>query len=98
MWDLPGPGIEPMSRALAGRFLTTAPPGKSPGPAFLNKIPGDHSDVSSTVRKTLGSEINFPAFGLVMSHSKPPKAAQKSGQDQKPALPGLVRSKLLLPP
>ena len=30
MWDLPGPGIEPVSPALAGRFLTTAPPGKSP--------------------------------------------------------------------
>ena len=29
MWDLPGPGIEPVSPALAGRFLTTAPPGKS---------------------------------------------------------------------
>ena len=30
MWDLPGPGLEPMSPALAGGFLTTAPPGKSP--------------------------------------------------------------------
>ena len=29
MWDLPGPGIEPMSPAWVGRFLTTAPPGKS---------------------------------------------------------------------
>ena len=29
MWDLPGPGFEPMSPALAGRFLTTVPPGKS---------------------------------------------------------------------
>ena len=29
MWNLPGPGIEPMSPALAGRFLSTAPPGKS---------------------------------------------------------------------
>ena len=29
MWDLPGPGIEPVSPALASRFLTTAPPGKS---------------------------------------------------------------------
>ena len=28
MWDLPGPGLEPMSPALAGRFLTTVPPGK----------------------------------------------------------------------
>ena len=28
MWDLPRPGIEPVSPALAGRFSTTAPPGK----------------------------------------------------------------------
>ena len=28
MWDLPGPGLEPMSPALAGGFLTTVPPGK----------------------------------------------------------------------
>ena len=29
MWDLPGPGIEPVSPALAGGFFTTEPPGKS---------------------------------------------------------------------
>ena len=29
MQDLPEPGIEPMSPALAGGFLSTAPPGKS---------------------------------------------------------------------
>ena len=28
MWDLSRPGLEPMSPALAGRFSTTAPPGK----------------------------------------------------------------------
>ena len=28
MWDLPVPGLEPVSPALAGRFSTTAPPGK----------------------------------------------------------------------
>ena len=28
MWDLPGPGIEPVPSALAGRFLTSAPPEK----------------------------------------------------------------------
>ena len=33
MWDLPGPGLEPVSPALAGGFLTTAPPGK---PHFFN--------------------------------------------------------------
>ena len=29
MRDLPGPRLEPVSPALAGRFLNTAPPGKS---------------------------------------------------------------------
>ena len=29
MWDLPGPGLESVSLALAGGFLTTAPPEKS---------------------------------------------------------------------
>ena len=28
LWDLPGPGLKPVSPALAGGFLTTAPPGK----------------------------------------------------------------------
>ena len=28
MWDLPRPGLEPVSPALAGRFSNTAPPGK----------------------------------------------------------------------
>ena len=28
MWDLPSPGLEPVSPALAGRFSTTAPRGK----------------------------------------------------------------------
>ena len=29
MWDLPRSGIKPLSPALAGRFVTTEPPGKS---------------------------------------------------------------------
>ena len=33
MWDLPRPGLEPVSPALAGRFSSTAPPGK-PLPAY----------------------------------------------------------------
>ena len=28
MWDLPGPGLQPVSPALAVGFLTTVPPGK----------------------------------------------------------------------
>ena len=37
MWDLPRPGLEPVSPALAGGFSTTAPPRK-PG-IIINKIP-----------------------------------------------------------
>ena len=33
MWDLPRPGLEPVSPALAGEFLTAEPPGK-PQSAF----------------------------------------------------------------
>ena len=36
MWDLPGPGIEPVSPALAGGFLTTAPPGKPPNDFLID--------------------------------------------------------------
>ena len=34
LWDLPRPGTEPVSPALAGGFLSTVPPGKSPGCFF----------------------------------------------------------------
>ena len=36
MWDLPGPGVEPVSPALAGGLPTTAPPGKSLMFSILN--------------------------------------------------------------
>ena len=37
MWDLPRPGLEPMSPASAGRFSTTVPPG-NPQRLFLNTL------------------------------------------------------------
>ena len=46
MWDLPRPGLEPVSPALAGRLSTTVPPGK-PSPILFKCsfslwfIPGD---------------------------------------------------------
>ena len=43
MWDLPRPGLEPVSPALAGRISTTTPPGKSPATFFtlcLCLLPG----------------------------------------------------------
>ena len=40
MWDLPRPGLEPVSPALAGRFSTTAPPGKPISPLLFNIVLG----------------------------------------------------------
>ena len=38
MWDLPRPGFEPVSPALAGRLSTTAPPGKPYTGFYMNRI------------------------------------------------------------
>ena len=38
MWDLPRPGFEPVSPALAGGFLSTAPPGKSQSKSFFLRL------------------------------------------------------------
>ena len=38
MWALPRPGLKPMSPALAGGFLTTAPPEKSLFPYFKEEV------------------------------------------------------------
>ena len=35
MWDLPRPGLEPVSPALAGRLSKTAPPGKPHKVSFI---------------------------------------------------------------
>ena len=37
MWDLPRPGVEPVSPALADRFSTTAPPGKPQYGVFVQR-------------------------------------------------------------
>ena len=47
MWDLPRPGLEPVSPASAGRLSTTAPPGKPRDPSFLTLCLKDHSPQSS---------------------------------------------------
>ena len=49
MWDPPRPGLEPVSPALAGRFSTTAPPGK-PYLALLRKS-GPTPDLWDTIQK-----------------------------------------------
>ena len=47
MWNLPGPGTEPVSPAAAGRFLTAGPPGKSP-PEAIDTAPHGRQETKCT--------------------------------------------------
>ena len=49
MWDLPRPGLEPASPALAGRFSITAPPGKPPPKLFFTMGPSSGEKVLGPV-------------------------------------------------
>ena len=54
MWELPGPGLEPVSPALAGGFLTTVPPG-SPTDYYFKYYQTINSLVAATVLGTVAN-------------------------------------------
>ena len=60
MWDLPGPGLEPVSPALAGRFLTTVPRGKSQ-PGILQKCKSPGPLLGLLNQKLSGGPSNEPS-------------------------------------
>ena len=63
--DLPDPGMEPMSSALAGRFFTTVPPGETPAAATAKSLqlcltlcnPIDGSPTDSSVSGILQARV-----------------------------------------
>ena len=67
MWDLPGPGLEPVSPALAGGFLTTAPPGKSQDCVFDSILLRHHFLFSVCQMKKLGQRIKTFSSGWANS-------------------------------
>ena len=73
MWDLPRPGLEPVSPALAGRFSTTAPPGKPTRRAFYKQGPEGREGVLTWLiqvwRKQLG-EIHWEKQARIMEWVK----------------------------
>ena len=70
MWDLPRPGLEPVSPALAGGVLTTAPTGKSHSLFLLLFLPSlFHSPRSPLLPGLLGTQIlvSGSAFGGIQT-------------------------------
>ena len=55
MWDLPRPGLEPMSPVLTGRFSPTAPPGKP-----------HTSSLEVCLFKSFLNFLNWVAFAIVV--------------------------------
>ena len=51
MWDLPRPGLKPVSPALAGRFSTTVPPGKPPKSWFFEEINKIDKPLAKLIKK-----------------------------------------------
>ena len=75
--SVPGPGIEPASPALEGRFLTTGPPGKSLESSFAGTIcgPGAGTNIShalavSSSQHLWGGMSSSPLPGLLSQRLK----------------------------
>ena len=66
MWDLPRPGLEPLSPALAGGFSTTAPPGK-PSTFIFIKLHPDFRPPFHLVQR-----LENPESSLVIISSQTP--------------------------
>ena len=66
MWDLPRPGLEPVSPALAGRFSTSAPPGKPKSHCFKMKLKTSdgHLNDRNEVTKILFLHITVTGLSL----------------------------------
>ena len=59
MWDLPRPGPEPASPALAGRFSTTAPPGKPCTSSLFNPWVERAGEVPAGVSVVLSAYFRY---------------------------------------
>ena len=61
-WDRPRPGLEPVSPALAGRFSTTAPPGKPPKLSYHERRTHTHMQTASTTNPTTSASTSTSCY------------------------------------
>ena len=67
MWNIPGPGIEPMSPALAGRFSTTGPQRKSS--LDILRVTAHHSLDCLPVKCLVTSKLGSMAFCFFLQNN-----------------------------
>ena len=65
MWDLLGPGLEPVSPALASGFLTTAPAGKSAICTLIKVWTSCENTVERATNSTWGNWEGLPTEGFI---------------------------------
>ena len=78
MWDLPRPGFEPVSPALAGRFSTAAPPGKPCSIYYINMVKGFLQDMPQEVQELTAPLHHHSSSGLIRLPGCPPSVTQPS--------------------
>ena len=72
MWDLPRPGLEPVSPALAVRFSTTAPPGKPPQEIFLIRVFNSRSPLQPSSKGWVTLPVSTHRWqGLLSANTSP---------------------------
>ena len=74
MWDLPGPGLQPVSPALAGGFLTTAPPRKPENHVLkinISLTEGVHENLRRDPKVNNLTLLSLPFISWEQSCSKP---------------------------
>ena len=71
----PGPGIEPLSPALAGRLLTTGPPGKSYHVPFLIQVLTSTPSSFPPITEDTGTAWVLSSFAITCSASTSPEVS-----------------------
>ena len=110
MWDLPRPGLEPMSLALAGGFLTTGPPGKSLPMAHYDRehLLNQNTDTKGVSKSSTIRWGSFSIRNQMLPHSIPgqsllglehyvPRAGLKTCTEESCCLDGTGKLPSLLP-
>ena len=69
MWDLPRPGLEPVSPSLADGFLTSVPPGKPLSSSFIWELTEAIAEgtVSQIAQRNCSEEVGEASMCVILA-------------------------------